>query len=181
MTDKIEIKKEMILAACDYIPVAEKEAWVGERADKCFDRLAITANGEQMPPMYSVNVSLRNRYLMAAFAKRYLKQEIETEDGTPDLMTETEYDRWAGSHVFGQIDRLKRDAEVRDKCYDLMADYKELSKWLATQINSMLTVQNDPVVRQAEFGLAQVEEALPELLMQFQQFQKLQEGRANGE
>ncbi len=130
-----------------------------------------------MPPMYSVNVGLKNRYLMTAFVKLYLgSKDLLTELADEWLMTEEDYDRWAGSHVFGQLERWKRDNEARDKCFDLLADFKDLSKWFSTQINSLLTVQNDGVLRQTQHMAAQMKE-LPALL---KQLKELQGGQSDG-
>ena len=83
METKIVITKEMMLAARDYVPLAEKEAWVAENAPKCFDKLAISADNEPLPPMYMVNTSLKSRYLMAALMRLYFRcgKADEGEDG----------------------------------------------------------------------------------------------------
>ncbi len=172
MENKIEITKEMLLAARDYVPLAEKEKWIEENAPKCFDKLAITADGESMPPMFSVNSGLKSRYLMGAFAWLYMrarKNRVEPSDEW--LMHSEEYDLWAGSHVFNQIERWKRDAELRDKCFDLLSDYRDLEKRFSAQINSLLAVQNDSVLRQSEYMAAQMRD-LPGMLEQIQAMQE---------
>ena len=166
----IEITKEMLTAAKDYVPISVKGEWVQEVAERCFDRLSITYGEEQMPPMYAINTEVKSRYLMGFFVQNYLGilgGEVTSE---PWLMPEEEYDAWAGSHIFGQIDRWKHDAEVRDKCYDLMADYKDLEKRLSSRISGMLAVQNDPVIRQTQ-DMAKQMESLPALLEQLKQLQ----------
>jgi len=174
--EKIIITRDMMTAARDYVSLAEKEAWVAENAVKCFDKLAIEADGEAMPPMYQVNTGLKSRYLMAALAKMYFGvPEIVGEPDNEWLMTEADYDRWAGSHVMNQIERMKADRELRDKCYDLLFDYKDLEKWFSTQIGSLLTVQNDTVLRQQQIAALQAKQ-LPEVLQALREYQ---EGRAN--
>ena len=61
MSDKIELTKELMTAARDYVPLEEKEAWVAENAPRCFDKLAISADDEPLPPMYMVNAGLKSR------------------------------------------------------------------------------------------------------------------------
>lgn len=168
--EKIEITRDMMEQAADYVSNAEKERWVGDTAPKCFDRLAITADGEAMPPMYIVNAGLRSRYLMGAFAKLYMKTTFSAEERDESLMTEEVYDAWAGSHVFCQIDRMKKDADLRDKCYDMMADFKDLEKRLSAQLNGLLAVQNDSVLRNSQYMAAQMKE-LPVLLEQMKKLQ----------
>ena len=175
MSERIKITREMLLAASDYMPNAEKERWVTDNAAKCFDKLAITADGETMPPMYKVNEGLKRRYLMAAFAKEYMRQGYGGDERDPALMAEEEYDRWAGSHVFEQVNRMKHDTELRDKCFDLLADYKDLEKRFSSELNSLLTVQNDFVLRQSEYTAAQMKD-LPEVIAQLK---SLQEARGN--
>ena len=166
---KIEITKELLEKARDYIPIAEKEAWAAEIAPLCFSQLSITADGNTMPPMYMVNTGLKSRYLMAALCTMYFGIPIENSDDK--LMTEEEYDSWAGSHVFNQLERWKRDADVKYKAFDLAFDYKDLEKRLSTQISGLLAAQNDMVVRMAQDTAAQVK-ALPEILDALKELQK---------
>lgn len=176
MSDRIIITKEMVMDARDYLENAVKEAWVSENATKCFDRLSITADGEPVPPMYIVNEGLKRRYLMAAFAALYMKQDYEAEEKDTSLMTEECFDRWAGGHAFEQLQRMKHDAVVRDKCYDIVADYRELERRFVAQITGLLAVQNDVVIRQNEYSAAQIK-ALPEII---EQLKNLQEAKTDG-
>lgn len=178
MSEKIEITKEMLAGARDYVPNAEKEAWVAENAAKCFDRLAITSDGEELPTMYMVNEGLRRRFLMTAFAEMYLKQDKEADERDEALMNDACFDRWAGSHVFNQLERLKRDAELRDKVFDLLADFKDLEKRFSAQLAGLLAVQNDSVVRQSQYTAAQMK-ALPGLLEELKKLSD-RKGEADG-
>lgn len=174
--EKIEITKEILLAANSYVPLELKEAWAAGNAPKCFDKLSITADGEAMPPMYMVNTGLKSRYLMAALAKLYFGLEYEADAADEELMSIADYDKWAGSHVINQIDRWKRDPDVKSKCFDILYDYRDLEKRFASQIGSLLNVQNDSVLRQSEYMAAQMKE-LPQVV---EQLKGLQEARANG-
>lgn len=173
--DKITITKEMLAAASDYMTSTAKEAWISENAPKCFDRLSITAGDDPMPPMYMINAGLKARYLMTALAY-YLKQPFETDEKDNSLMSETDYDRWAGSHAINQIERWKSDRELRDKCFDLLSDYHELEKRFSAQLYGLLNVQNDFVLRQSQYSAAQMKE-LPQLLTQLKE---MQEAKADG-
>lgn len=173
--EKIIITKEIMLAASDYMTLQAKEEWTEKVAPRCFDKLGITADDEPLPPMYMVNMGLKNRYLMAALAQ-YLMQPYEPDETDESLMSRGDYDKWAGSHVFCQIDRLKACKEARDKCYDLLYDFHELEKMLSAQLNGLLTVQNDYVIRQNEYTATQIKE-LPQVI---EQLKNLQEGRENG-
>lgn len=159
----IEITKEMLLAAKDYIPIAQKGEWVSDVAEMCFERYSITYGDQQFPPMYGVNTELKSRFLMGFFIRHYLGIKEGNESNEPWLMPEDEYDKWAASHVFGQLDRWKHDAEVRDKCFDLLADYKDLEKRLSSRISGLLAVQNDFLVRSSQ-DLSTQMQALPSIL-----------------
>ena len=170
-----ELTIKMLEDARDYLPDAVKEAWVTENASKCFDRLAITADGEAVPPMYMPNSSLKARYLMGAFVGLYLGLDFEAEnEENLALMSVAEYDRWAGSHIFNQVERMKRFMEIRDKCFDILADYRDLEKRFHAVIGSLLAVQNDSVIRQNELTSAAVKE-LPEIMKQLESLQKKEE------
>lgn len=170
MNNTVQLTKEMLLNASDYIANSDKEAWVADTAPKCFDRLSIAVNGDTMPEMYMVNTGLKSRYLMTAFVKQYLKQEYEADGTDAALMSDTEYDKWAGGHVFCQVDRWKRDVDVRDKCYDLLYDYHDLEKRFTSQIMGLLTIQNDSVLRQSQYMETQFKQ-LPEVISQLKELQ----------
>lgn len=168
----IELTREILIKAKDYIPLSEKEAWVSATATKCFDRLAITANGDSLPPMYMLNTGLESRYLMTALASKYFGIEVKTEEEDPDcLMTVEAYDEWASSHVICQIDRWKHDKEVRDKCFEILEDYYDLRWRLTNQINGLLAAQNDGVMRQGLYMTEQMRE-LPQVIEQLKELQE---------
>ena len=188
MDEKITLTSEMMERARDYVPLAEKEAWCAENAPRVFDKLAITADGETMPPMYMVNAGLKSRYLMGALTKLYFGVETTQSfavtapvkdaegDGKDEwLMSEADYDRWAGSHVFNQLERMKRDAWHKIKAFDLLADYRDLEKRFSTQISGLLAVQNDPVIRQNELSTAVVKE-LPQIMQALRELQVVKQG-----
>lgn len=163
----MEITKNMILNARTYLPLKEKKAFVEKNAARCFDRLQISAGNDAMPPMYMENTAIRLRYLMYAMAHLYLGADVETDvqdDGAEsELMTVAEYDKWAGSHVFMQLERLKKEADIRNKVFDLLSDYFQLEKMFDRQIRGLLDVQNDAVVRQSMMMKADAAE-LPKLI-----------------
>lgn len=177
MNAKIVITKELLEEAREYVPLAEKEAWVAENAPRCFDRLAITADDEPVPPMYMINTARKSRYLMAALIGLYFGKADWSDSDIDDqwLIPVELYDLWAGSHVFNQLERWKRDNELKYKAYDLLYDYKDLEKRFSTQISGLLNVQNDTVIRQAEYTRTQMKD-LPLLLEQLKELQEKKDG-----
>ncbi len=166
------ITEEDIRLATDYIANAVKEQWVSETAPKCLDKYNIEVDGEALPPMYAVNSGKKARFLMLAFCVAYLHKEVKSDEKDGDLMDEEEYDLWAGNHIFCQINRLKSNLAVKDKCFDILSDYADLEKRLSTQINALLAVQNDSVMRQAQYNKSAMKE-LPEVIGELQKLQEL--------
>lgn len=142
-----KLTRDHLAAAKTYLPLAQKEAFCRKNSERCFDRLKITMDkGDELPPLWMENTALKKRYLMTALVRDYLGLACEEED---DLMTEADYDRWAGAHIFMQLERLKKEkGAVCDTCYDLLSDYFELSKMFESQMKGRLNAMNDPVSRQ---------------------------------
>lgn len=170
----MEITEKMIERANSYISIVEKEEFVSRNAPNCFDRLQISADGDQMPPMYMENTALKSRYMMYALAKLYFGEKVETERGEDgnetELLTVAEYDKWAGSHVFMQLERMKKNASVRDRIFDIMSDYYSLDKMFDRQLRGLLAVQNDSVMRNGFMMKSDMAE-LPKLLEELTKLQ----------
>ena len=149
---KIEITESDIMNARTYVPMLEKESFVVDVYVSCLDKVELgTQDGERvipMPSIYKDNPSRKQRYLMGALAALYLKKDFEPVEGTKFLMSADDYDRWAGSHVFNQLERLKtRGGDVRNRIFDLISDYRELEKRLNIEIYNLVQIQNDPCTR----------------------------------
>lgn len=147
-----KITEEMVQEANTYVPLMDKVAFVEYAAERCFDRLQVSMKDDvldlPMAPMYKENTQLKSRYLMGALLVLYLRQEYEPVEGDLWLMAADDYDRWAGGHPFNQLERIKANAPaLRDKLFELLADYRDLEKRLSVEIRSLLQVMNDPVVR----------------------------------
>lgn len=147
---KIILTEQDVLKAKSYIPIMEKEKWVQTAAPVCIDKMMIAAKEGDfnlpMPAMFKDNLQRKSRCLMTAFVVMYLGRKIDiTDDG---MMGADDYDRYAGSHVFNQLERLKGKAEVRDKVFDILSDYRDLEKRLNTEVYNLMQIQNDGVSRQ---------------------------------
>lgn len=148
----IDLTVEELNNATDYIPIMEKTqiaTYVGER---CFLRVEITTDGgNRLPPMYREDKNKSSRYLMGLLAMKYLHMKFTPVEGEEYLMSADDYDRFMGSHVLNQIERYKAFPEYRNKCFDILTDYRDLEKRVNTEIYANLQVQNDLVVRSAEY------------------------------
>lgn len=182
--EKITITAQKLMNARDYVPLAEKARFAQDAADLCFDRMELRISGGPeslpMPPMYKENTGVKMRVLMGGFARLYLGDSIDTEkkitsdaDGkdqveeiSPWLMKQTAYDLYAGSHIFNQIERLKSEyGDVRDKAFDVLADWRATEKMLNAEISGKLMVMNEPVSR---IMMAMQSQTTPEVMMGLQ-------------
>ena len=136
-----------------YLSLQAKMEWVEWVAERCLDRVNINASyGDtplDIPPMYKENTELKSRYLMGAFVKLYLHWNWEVgEDEDELLLPKDEYDKWAGGHIFAQIEKFKSNKDLRDICFNLLNDFKDLELRLKAEIRDKMAIMNDPVMRQ---------------------------------
>ena len=160
-----------------YVPFAEKEDFVRSVSDNCFDRIAIGGkNGEDVPPMWKENGFIKQKYLAGALVKLYLGMEFDTESGDKWLPTTEEYDRIMGGCPINQIERIRKNAkdkDVRDRCYDLLYDFKTLERLLSGEIAGMRPAANDVLSRFNRLMEAQTSpEAFEKLAMSAEELKK---------
>ena len=105
--------------------------------------------------------------------KLYLKQNPQTDENDEWLLTEQEYDRWAAAHILNQIERMKSNASLRDKCFDLLQDYKTLEKMLNTEVYGLIRAMNDSVSRIiAQIQASTTPESMKNAMAQLEQSKK---------
>lgn len=146
-----EITEEMIQRATTYVPLSEKMAFAKLIAPECLVQADIGNRKEQidsmmaLPPLYEENVQLKNLYLMQYFLTRYLNIDIG-EAANINFSSEI-YDQYASSHPMNQLERMKSNPAIKDKVFNLIADYKELKKILDVEIYNRKTERNDGLNR----------------------------------
>lgn len=146
------LTEEHLRNVTTYLPITEKIEFVEEVATLCFDTLKITVSDSDtlnaaLPPMKKENTFNKSRFLMGMLIKGYLGIDFEPVEGTKYLMDAVDYDRFAGGHILNQIERFKSNAELRDTCFDILQDYRDLEKRLNTEIYGLLQCMNDPATR----------------------------------
>lgn len=140
---KITITKDIMRGADTYLPILLKTSTAQAIASGSIEKVEFKDG--KVPPRFIENPVTKARCLMGALLTFYLHMEYE---GNDDLNMATDvYDRFASSHILNQIERMKSDALMRDKAFDLIADYRELEKRVNSEIFSVLAVQNDTVAR----------------------------------
>mgnify|MGYP006988863126 CR=1 FL=1 len=151
------VTKEILAAASDYVPLAQKTALAKEQAEIIVQRAKETTGVKTdggailpLPPRYFADEQARSVLEMSIFATLYLHTE-EMQDGNIVMDTET-YDRYAGSHVFGQLAVLrgeigKTDPALKAKIINMVSDFNDYQKRLTAEIRALMTLYNDPVDR----------------------------------
>ena len=118
----------------------------------------------QICHMNAEDYAKKARCLLYALTALYFGFHVEHEDG---MLTEAEYDRYAGSHLTNQIERLKKiggaNEAVRNRCFDLLSDYRDLERRMNAELFGLLTAQNDAVQRWQQMMRADMAE-LPKVL-----------------
>lgn len=152
MADEFKITKAIMEQADTYIPIAMKEMIASDVARVCVKETStVRPNGEEeeqgdeyaFAPTFCESTGSKARVMMTILLSVYL--HIWGDD-TPLLCDIESYDQWARAHVLNQLERFKA-GEYREKAFDLLADYKEMEKYLNSAIYAVLREMNDPVQR----------------------------------
>ena len=152
MENKFEITKEIMANANTYMSIALKEVIASGKARECVrETYSIHAIGAAeahdgvygLPPVYCEDTGVKARIMMTCLMAYYLKVWDDSKPLTCDI---EDYDEWAGAHVLNQIERFK-SGEFREKAFDILADYRELERYMNSAIYSVLRELNDPAMR----------------------------------
>lgn len=147
--DKFIITDEMIRAASDYIPYIDKLTIVSETAEACLEPVDQETEGIAaetqlpIPQLYKERSGAKQFFLMYYFMTRYLHVEIDEKGWTIE-----EYDHYASSHIFNQLERFKSgDTEIKNKVFDILYDYKALKSMLEVEIYNLKEAKNNGLDR----------------------------------
>lgn len=169
----LAITKDKIAGAETYLPLAQKEKIAQEIAQACLTSITVQMTVGNIPielPDYNgTDGALRARYLTGALYKFYLKIPFEPVEGTDFLLSLDDYDRAGRTHPLNTIERFKSDRDTKDKCFDLLRDYKELTELCRGAASDVLAARNDPVLR---YLAAQAMTITPEALNQLSKAEK---------
>lgn len=143
--------KEIFAGARVYLPLMQKSDLVRHCAERCIDRVLVSTDEKfrgDTPPMYRENGQRKRRYLLGVLVRGYLAIDFEGCEDDLWLMSADDYDRMGGLTLLNRIDRMKKEGDaLRDKAFDLLADYRDFEKMLNTEIYANLAVMNDTVAR----------------------------------
>lgn len=141
-----QLTEEIIRNATTYVPLKQKATMAKRFAEDCVEKVEMKYKDEPLPPVYKENIQVRMLWGMCVLLTSYLK--VFDKDSGEDFRS-TDYDEWGGTAVLNQLNRFKssKDAEVRDKAYDILDDYREFYGMLGKEINSLLSAKNDLMTR----------------------------------
>ena len=141
--EKITITKETVRNARCYMPLADKYAWAEMAAEKCV--VAYPPDEEEkamsLSPLYKEDNVAKAVVYQNVLLSFYLGIEIGD-----DYDVET-FDRYGEGQLLNTIERFKSDPELKDKIFDLLADYKETKKFIDNEVYQMKQRKNDPINR----------------------------------
>lgn len=176
--------KEVFAKANTYVPLMEKAAIVSHCAERCIDRVVVDT-GEKfrgdVPPMYRENGQRKRRYLLGILVRAYLRLDFVPCEEDKWLLSADDYDLVGGVQLINQIDRMKKQSDaLRDKAYDLLADYRDMERMLNTEINANLAVMNDVVARMTMSAASAVTpESMAEMVQMAEELQEIADNIQN--
>lgn len=148
------ITKEKMRSAKDYMPLSVKCDLAQKIADHCVVEAGVAEKKKKtpellvLPRLQEENSQLKNILLLNTLLGYYFDVDVEktqSEYGFAD--SSLLYDFFAGAHVLNQIERFKSDAELKNKAFDLLADYKDFRKIVETEIYNRKNRGNDALSR----------------------------------
>ena len=167
----ITITEKDILDAADYIPISVKEQFTRAVAFICLEPVEVKYDDEPLPTMFRENKKIKAQYLMGILAtllqKEFAVQKLTSGEDLPMCMDETDYDKWATSHVMNQLERLKKckNQAVVNKLFDMLYDYKAFEMMLTGAIKDEVEVRNDPFNRAMQwFTLSAADAGVKEIV-----------------
>lgn len=132
----MEITKEMIQNANDYISISEKEYMAEIIAETC---IAESENGT-FYERFAMKVMQEGIFFLSA----YLKVDVTIKE---NVSGQEQYDEYYKDHIFNQIERLKTDTDIKAKIFDILLDYKEFCKFVDKEIERKLKEKNDLILK----------------------------------
>lgn len=148
MTDLFIITKEMVLKAPTYMDLRTKESLSQSIAALCLKDMKIAYQNEAgqkalaLPVLKKEDTALKTILLLNSFLGFYFDITLDSNEDSYE-----QYDYYAKSHPFNQLERLKTDTELKSKIYDILSDYREFEKMVNSEIYSLKMNNNDPLAR----------------------------------
>ena len=147
--EKFIITEAMIRGAETYIPFVDKLNIVAETVEACLEPIDKETAGIAMetqlpiPQLFKERSGAKQYFLMYYLLTKYLHVEIAETRWTTE-----EYDYYASAFPVNQLERHKGgDADVKNKVFDLLYDYKQLKSMLEVEIYNLKETKNSALDR----------------------------------
>lgn len=151
MGKHFEITDEIMQKATAYMPIEEKAAYAKTIAEQCVVAIPTAeqnVEGEKLfalPYIKGENRELKALCLMNVLLSHYLNIDLKISEENP--FNEEKYNYYAEGSILNQIERYKSNFDLKNKAFDLLADYKEFRKFVDIEINNLIEVNNDTFAR----------------------------------
>ena len=138
---------EIMKNAVSYMPIEDKADMANVIAKKCVVDIPTAQqnlDGEKflaLPYIKGEDRELKAMCVMNVLLEYYLKIKVEKP------FTEDHYNFYASGSILNQIERYKSNFDLKNKAFDLLADYKEFRKFVDNEIANLIAVNNDPLAR----------------------------------
>jgi hypothetical protein len=142
-----ELTDEIMSKAVVYMPIEEKSDLAKEVAKKCVVDIPTAEQnleGEKflaLPYIKGEDRELKSLCLMQILLSYYLELSVEMP------FDEEKFNFYAGGSILNQIERYKSNFDLKNKAFDLLADYKEFRKFVDVEVNNLIAVSNDTLAR----------------------------------
>jgi hypothetical protein len=100
---------------------------------------------------------MKSLFGMMVLLSYYLHLIPADENGEVSL-TAQEFDEWGEASVMNQLERMKssKNAEIKNKIYDILDDYRDFYRMLGVEISSLIANKNDFLVRLLQYFTAEI-------------------------
>lgn len=145
--EKFIITREILKKANTYMPIGTKAdvaRTIAKNALSAMPTAEQNKKGEKilaLPYLKTENYAIKQMQLMSVLLTFYLDIELTAP------FTENDYDLYASSRLLAQLENYKKDAEVKEIAFAILADYKELEKAVNIEIYNQRCVENDSIAR----------------------------------
>ena len=139
-----ELKKEHIERAKTYMPIQDKVSLSKKIAELCIKDAEVKEEDKifALPPEVVEDLGVKAVLLQNVLLNYYFDIELdEKRDGYE------QYDYFNRKNLLNQIERFKAESDVKNKVYDLLADYKDFKRMVDVEIYNLKTSRNDTLIR----------------------------------
>lgn len=143
-----ELTDEIMRNANTYMPIEDKTELAKTIAEQCVIDLPTAEQNLQGEKLLALPyIKVENRELKALCLMQVLLSHYLGVLDSESTLTVEKYNFYAEGSILNQIERYKSNYDLKNKAFDLLADFKEFRKFVDIEINNLITANNDPLAR----------------------------------